>query len=232
MKHWLELEEKFVSFESADRAREWEVTENAGIRNVVEDDVAVLQDTATKDGSLDDPTFVASSDAQFKVGTFEEVRIKLKIPSRNKQGVATNTIVFGVQIQRTGARGGARTRYAGLGVFYDRGKIAARVGGGQDDRYKDGEIHRIQPEREWPSDDWVEIRIVRTDAREGQFEIYVDADPDDDQPGIRVFEEGIVVSSFKGLTRTNAELWIGGFSTQAQEWDVQIKDIRVIRRKQ
>ncbi len=232
VKHWLDLEEKFVSFESATRAREWEVLEKGGVRNVIEDGVATLRDTADKDGTLDDPTFVASSDAQFKVGTFEEVRLKLKIPSRNAQGVATNTIVFGIQVQRTGARGGRRSRYAGLGVFYDRGKIAVRVGGGQDDRFKDGMLHRIQPEKTWPGDGWVEIRIVRNDAREGHFDIWIDPEPDDDQPGIRVFEEGEVVSSFKGHTRTNAELWIGGFSTQAQEWDVQIKDIRVIRRKQ
>jgi len=231
VKHWLSLEEKFVSFESADRAREWQVQENAGVRNVVEDDVASIRNTAEKDGTLDDPTFVASSDALFKVGEFEEVRLKLKIPSRNAQGVATNTIVFGIQVQRTGARGGRRTRYAGLGVFYDRGKVAARVGGGQDERYKDGQIHRIAPEVDWPSDGWVEVRIVRNDAREGHFDIWLDAEPDDDMPGLRVFAEGETVSSFKGMTRTNAQLWIGGFSTQAQEWDVQIKDIRVIRRK-
>ena len=80
------------------------------------------------------------------------------------------------------------------------------------------------------------IRIVRLDAREGHFQIYLDADPNDDSPGIALLQdddgnEYETVSGFKGGTRSNAMLWIGGFSTQAQKWDVEFKNIRVIRSK-
>ena len=95
------------------------------------------------------------------------------------------------------------------------------LGGGRDETFKDGELHRIQPEIDWPTDEWVEVRIVREDAQEGRLVVYLN--------GEKVFSD--VIGAFKGQSRAKAELWIGGYATQAQSFDVQIKSIVVVRRK-
>ncbi len=229
VKHWLNLEEKIVSLDEQNIAQEWVIDESGGVKARIEEGVVRLDDDAGQDGTLDEPTFVMRSGVLFQVGTFEEVRLKLRIPTRDARGDAQNTITFGVQVQRTSRRGGARARYSGLGVFYDRGKVALRFGGGQEEVWKDGMIHRLTPEVEWPTGEWVEIRIVRTDDREGRMQIWLDADPDDGVEGEKIGED--TVSGFKGTTKTPAELWIGGYSPQAQRYFVEIKDIRVVRRK-
>ena len=163
------------------------------------------------------------------VAQFEELRIQLKIPPRDAKGNATNSVTFGVQIQRAGRTSGL-ARQVGLGFFYDRGKLAVRVGGGRDDAFKDGELHRLQPEKDWPSTDWIELRIVRVDGESGKLAIYLDADPDD---GLDPLEPVFVteVGGFKAGTGGKAELWIGGYGTQAQPVQVAVRAIRIVRIK-
>ncbi|MFV1958950.1 MAG: hypothetical protein ACC662_06010, partial [Planctomycetota bacterium] len=191
--------------------------------------VIYVQGIAKSDGSIADPIFKLSNEKLFTVGSFEEVRLMLRIPPRGREGTATNTITFGVQVQRSGSSRGGFAKQAGIGVFYDRGKEAARIGGGREERFKDGMVHRTVPEKPWPSDGWVEVRIVRQDLKTGTLAAYVDKDPADGLDGEKIVED--IIGSYKGKTRAKAQLWIGGWSTEAQEFDVQIKDIRVIRRK-
>ncbi len=126
---------------------------------------------------------------------------------------------------------GSTPRESGTKMVVSADSTFGTIGGGQLERWKEGAIVRLAPEIEWPTDEWVELRIVRTNAREGQFELYLDPHPDDSEPGLRLLKEDEFVSGFKGFTATKADLWLGGFSTQAQQWLVQVKDIVVIRRK-
>lgn len=236
VKHWRSLEEKTVSIEESTLSNEFDIDQSGGVKMLIEKGVIHLDGAVVKDGTLDEPTYMLRSNDLFKVGTFEEVRLLLKIPSRSATGATINPITFGVQVQRASTRSGRRARHSGIGVFYDRGKVALRIGGGQIERWKDGAIHRMVPEMDWPDDGWVEVRIVRTSVKDGRMQIWLDPNPTDGQEGIPLLRdddgnEGEIVSGFKGTARSTAELWIGGFSNQAQEWFVEIKDIRVIRRK-
>src|SRR5205823_905841 len=94
----------------------------------------------------------------------------------------------------------------GLGVFWDKGKIAIRVAGGSDPAYKDGALYR-PGEREWPDDQDVKVEVERTNP-DGTFVVRVG--------GEKVLEDKI--PAFKEA-RGPLELWIGGWSTRAQNWD-------------
>ena len=108
----------------------------------------------------------------------------------------------------------------GIGIFYDKNKLAVRIGGGQDKRYKEGRLLRLDPEQLWPDTEEVDVRIVRTDAEKGTMAVYLN--------GKFVVSDDI--SGFK-LSRGTAALWIGGYSNEAEEFDVFASDIRVVRRK-
>ena len=62
-----------------------------------------------------------------------------------------------------------------------RGRIALRIGGGRKDACKDGEVHRVLGpdgnERMWPAGESVHVRIVRVNADEGTFNIYLNDEP-------------------------------------------------------
>ena len=141
-----------------------------------------------------------------------------------------NLVTFGVEIDRAGG-GGARTGGLppGIGIFYDRGKLAVRIAGGRDDTYKSGEMLRVSPETAWPSDGWVEIRITREDADAGKLAVYLDTNLDDGLEGMKIAEDTIGV--FKGRGRGKARLAILGWSTQAQAFKIEVGEIRIVRRK-
>jgi hypothetical protein len=121
------------------------------------------------------------------------------------------------------ARGLAKSQ--GVAVFYDKGKVAVRVGGGQDPLYKDGEVHRVVKdgkELEWPDDPTglgVLVEIQRVDG-EGTVVLRLGS--------VEVLRDR--VSSFK-RGKGDTELWLGGWSAKAQNWDVRVDKVRVVRRK-
>ena len=229
IKHWRSLEEKTISFDGSALPSDWKVDESFGVRHRIEDGVVVIAGNATQDGTYSEPTFELTSGSLVTVGSFEDVRLLARIPSRTTAGTARNTVTFGLQIQKSGGSRGGIAKQAGIGVFYDRGKVAVRIGGGREDRWKDGLLHRLVPEMDWPDAEWVEFRIVREDEDEGLIAVYLDATPGDGVEGVKIAED--VVGTFKGSSRTKAEIWIGGYSTQAQTWDIEVKDIRIVRRK-
>ncbi len=232
VKHWMNLEEKTVAFEGTDLPPGWETKEDRGVKVRVEQGELMFEGTARQDGSDLDPTVQAWSEDLFKLGTFEEARMLVRIPTRDARGVSKNIVSFGIEVQRQGGRTrGTGGRPVGIGLYYDRGKVAVRIGGGRDETYKTGEPRRLVPETAWPSDQWVEIRIVREDEDEGRIALYLDPKPDDGiAPDSPTVED--IVGSFKGSGRSSARLLLTGWSTQAQDFDVQVKDIRVIRRRQ
>jgi hypothetical protein len=118
------------------------------------------------------------------------------------------------------SRGGGNKKRPGVGVYYDKNKIAVRVQGGQEKKFKEGNIQRLDPEQPWPDGDEVVVRFVREDAQRGTMAIYLNDE--------LVLRDN--VSTFK-LTRGKAALWIGGYSTETEPFDVTVSDIRVVRRK-
>ena len=61
------------------------------------------------------------------------------------------------------------------------------------------------------------------------LQVWLDTDLADGREGQLVVED--VVGAFKGTGRSDAELWLGGFANKTERFQVEIKDIRVIRRK-
>jgi tetratricopeptide (TPR) repeat protein len=229
VKHWRSLEEKTIDF-SGGLVEGWTRDERAGVRMLIEDGALAFRQAATTDGRLDTPTVQLTNEALFDTGRFEEIRFQVRIPRRDARGSAVNNITFGLQVQRSGRRGGL-SRQAGVGVFYDRGKVAVRFGQGREERWKDGELHRLVPEVEWPSDGWMGVRIARLDREKGTVGIFLDPDPTD---GVDPTEPVATdeVSGFKEASGGKSELWIGGYATQAQPFDVAVRDIRIVRIKE
>ncbi len=219
VKHWRSLEEKIVTFKGGRLDQEWDSGQSGGPKILILDGVLTFEGTAAKDGNLAKPIIWAKTAKLFDRGSFEQLTMRIKIP-REKSGQATNNITFGVQIGQDTRSSGARTKRPGIGIFYDRNKIAVRVQGGQIKRYKDGNVTRLDPAQLWPASEEVVLRIVRLDAQKGTVAVYLNDE--------LVLQDD--VSAFK-TSRGKAALWIGGYSTAEQDFDVGVTDIRVVRRK-
>ena len=168
-------------------------------------------------------TVAASTTSLFSKRSFEEVSFKITIPGEIS-GKYQNNNVFGAQLTVASRGGRGRSAAAGIGVFNDRGRVAIRVGGGREEQWRDGEVHRLLDENgkeiAWPSNGPVTIRFVREDHDEGLLVVYLD-------------DERLIEDRIGGLKRAGGDmqLWIGGYSTQAQPYDVTVTDLRVIRQK-
>ncbi|MFM8385444.1 MAG: hypothetical protein ACKOCB_01300 [Planctomycetia bacterium] len=232
VKHWRSLEEKVVSFEGMSQlTKEWVTAERSSVKVSLEPEggLLVFEGKADKDGSMADPTVAAYCQAFFDKSTFEEVRLKLRIPTTQEDGSRANNIFFGVGVQgatsTSGAgAGGIGGRHPGVLLCFEKGLVAARIGTGLSAQWKEGNVARVRDEagneRAWPAGEWVEVRIVREDAREGLMAVYLN---DEQVPVV-----SDKVSGFKGVSG-KAELWLGGWSPSALPYDVKVKDIRVVR---
>lgn len=224
VKRWRSLEEKRVVFEGVSLSKDWEQIEGNDISIKLDEGQLVFKGPkAKKDGRLEDPTVAAATTSLFSKRSFEEVSFKLAIPGE-VGGRFLNNNVFGAQLTVASRGGRGRSAAAGIGVFNDRGRVAIRVGGGRKEEWRDGEIHRLLDEAgkevPWPSNGPVTVRIVREDEDEGEIAIYLD-------------DTRVVSDRIGGLKRAGGDmqLWIGGYSTQAQPYDVTVTELRVIRQK-
>ncbi len=220
VKHWRSLEELLVAFKGTALDREWNADEKHGVRARVDEGTLRFSGDSTHDGRREDATVVVKNGKLFARESFESVTLTLKIP-RSVRGQATNNITFGIEVVADSGRGGkAGAKRPGIAVFYDKAKIAVRVQGGQDKKYKEGNVVRLDPERLWPEGEDVTVRFVREDGQRGTMAVYLN-----DKLIVRDN-----VSTFK-LTRGKAALWIGGYATETEPFDVTVSDIRVVRRK-
>jgi tetratricopeptide (TPR) repeat protein len=217
VKHWLSLEEKQVRFEGLSLGKPWETGQNNGPHLRIEDGKLIIEGRTTRDGRFDDPTVYAWNDTLFRRDTFESLTLRLRIP-REERGKTTNNVTFGVQLVAASGRGSAKR--PGIGVFYDRNKVAVRIHGGQIKRYKTGDVTRLDPSVDWPAGDEVVVRIVREDPERGTVAVYLN--------DTLVVRDN--VSTFRS-SRGKASLWFVGYSTRAQDFKVQIEDVRIVRRK-
>jgi len=221
VKHWRSLEEKLVTFDSPTLARDMEMSEKNGVRVMIDEGRLHFKGQSDNDGSPDDATVAVWTKALFSKKTFESVTMTIRIPRTDSNGRATNNISFGVRVLGKGIRRGQRGGKApGIGVFYDRNKLAVRIGGGQIKRYKDGNLLRVDPERLWPEGEEIVLRIEREDEKSGTIAIYLD-DELIERDQISAFKQG----------RGDATLWIGGHADEAQPFDVWISDSRIVRKK-
>lgn len=219
VKKWRSLEEKLVGFEGVRlNAKIWDSDQSNGPGIYIEDGVLRMQGEANIDGSFIKPIVYAKTPMFFDRGTFEQLTMTLRIP-REKNGRATNNITFGVQVGSDTGRGGNKKR-PGIGIFYDRAKIAVRIQGGQNKKFKEGDLLRLDPPQDWPAGDEVELKIVKLDGQKGTVAVYLNDE--------LVIQDN--VSAFKS-SKGKAMLWIGGYSTETQEFDVAVSDIRIVRRK-
>jgi tetratricopeptide (TPR) repeat protein len=229
VKKWQSLEQLTIEFDDAKLSSDWQTSEGQGVKVVLEQGQLRLRDAggAKGDGAPTEPTVLVKNDKLFDRERFEELDVVLRVPTKDASGNAINNLVFGLLLQSPGSRGVAKG--PGLGVFYDKGKVALRVGGGLDPAYKDGELHRVVrdgKEREFDPDDEtgqgrpVRVTIRRTNDREGGWTVSIG--------DTVVLEEKI--SALK-RARGPLELWIGGWSSKAQFWNVAVESIRVVRRK-
>ena len=223
VKRWRSLEKKTVAFEGVTLPKDWSSTEGNGVRVTLEDGKLHVKGTATKDGSINKPTFDIVTSSLYDKASFEEISITFEVPGE-VNGRFKNNNISGIQVLQVRGGGSGRARKAsGIGVFSDKGRLAFRVGNGKLEKFKDGEVHRLiqgGQEVNWPSNGPVRVRIVREDADTGEMAIYLN--------GKRVF--GDRISGFK-RTRGKLALWIGGYGNQAEPYDIWISDIEVIRRQ-
>ncbi len=231
IKHWRSLEEKVVSFEGLTQlTKDWQsVAKGSGVEVSPENGVLMFRGTATKDGTALEPLMALLNWTFFEKNTFESLSLRIRIPTTDEGGNAINNIVFGVGVQGQtavsgAAPGGLPPRHPGLSIFYDKAKVAGRIGTGLDKAWKEGDVKRVRDEagaeRAWPAADWLEVRFVRKDAKEGRLAVYLG---DDELPVL-----SDTVSGFRGVSG-KAELWIGGWAQQAQRFEVYVKDIRIVR---
>jgi len=227
---WLDLREKVVGFGEAKLSNDWQTNESQGVKVGpfqgwlrFEDGVAA-RPGATADGSEKDPTVWARTKSLFGKDTLESVEAWVKIPKTSRTGDPTNRVVtFGVVIQPSSGTRGSLAKSQGIGVFYDQGTVALRVGGGSDPLYKDGNLTKVQrdgKDMEWPDDPsglgtLVSVERVDDDGtivvRVGTTEVLRDRLP------------------FFKRQKSDLELWLGGWSTTAQRWDIAVDRIRVVR---
>ena len=234
IKQWRSLEEKSVEVTDASLLKEWDPDARSGVRQLLYEDgrgMTVLG-KVEDDGTQENPSWRIKNSVLFDRFSFEEVSMQIRVPA-TKDGRATNSVTFGVQVMS--GRGSARAKMPGVGVFYDKGHLAFRMGGGQKKAFQAGLLRREGDDVEaamWPGGEqgeWVQVRIVRTDPEKGNIEIWMrPLDVPEDQ-ATKVLEDRI--SSFK-RSRGKASLWIGGWGTAAAIFHkVEVRDIRVIRRK-
>jgi tetratricopeptide (TPR) repeat protein len=234
IKRWRSLEEKTVEFTDASMLKEWDPNESGGVKQYIYEDGSGVQirGKAKEDGGQENPTWQMQNTVLFDRYSFEEVSMLIRVPA-TQDGRATNSVTFGVQVMS--GKGSARAKMPGVGVFYDKGHLAFRMGGGQKKDFQAGLIRREGDDvvaSMWPGGEkgeWVQLRIVRTDADNGSIEVWLRAlDVPEDQ-ATKVLDDRI--SSFK-RSRGAASLWIGGWGTEAATFhDIEVKDVRVIRRK-
>ena len=222
VKHWRSLEEKLVKFDSPTLARDMEKDEKHGVKADIVEGSLHFRGEAADDGGPDDPTVAVWTKKLFTKDTFESVQMRISIPRTDRSGRATNNISFGVRVIGKGVRRGHKSggKAPGIGVFYDRNKIAVQIGGGQEKKYKDGSQMRLDPEQLWPEGEDVLLRIEREDDKSGVIAVYLN-------------DELVVkdqISAFK-QGRGDATLWIGGAGDLTQPFDVRISDIRVVRKR-
>ena len=225
VKRWRDLEEKRLVFEGVALNKDWQTDQSDGPRIRLEEGALVFQGKAKKDGRPNAPTVQAYSAELFTKRSFEEISLELTIPGEIN-GDYKNNNVFGVQIGSLPTAGGSgrrSSRSAALGVYNDKGKIAVRVGGGKgvgdNEMFKDGNLKRMPGDPPWPSHGPVRVRIVRITDK-GLVQLYVE-------------DELIIEEQISGLKRSGGKmnLWIGGYSTMTQPFDVRVTNVRIIRRK-
>jgi tetratricopeptide (TPR) repeat protein len=226
IKHWRALEEKVLLFKETKLGTDWEVGERNGIRATPDQGRlrffhASAKEGATKDGSFSDPTTYAVTTKLFDRNSFETISFLLWIPEEVK-GERVNNVTFAVLVGAD-TKGKPSPRTQGIGLAYDNGFISIRVGGSNDNLYKDGDWHRLaKPEMpKWPIEPNgapTRIEIERLD-KDGTMVMRID--------GTEVFHDK--VSGMKQQKGT-AELFLGGWSKTAERWDVSVGNLRVVRR--
>lgn len=223
VKRWDSLEEKSVSFDDTNLSSDWKADNPNKVLVKVVDRMLRFSGESKKDGSFRDPIVQLTNQTLFGRDTLEEVSFEIKCPPK-RAGVTANNVTFGVQLLSGRGKGG---KLPGIGVFYDKGKMSYRVGGGQKEAFQDGLPRRAGDditEREWPTDEWLTVRLVRHDRDKGDIGIYLTGD---DGNEIEVFRD--FVAGFK-RSRGKALLWFGGWSNEAERFDVHVRNIRVVRR--
>jgi tetratricopeptide (TPR) repeat protein len=248
VKRWQALELKSIGFGETRMSAEWELDESKGVRASPDAGRLRFWDSdrakgAFQDGTIDEPTVRARSEKQFDKLAFERLRVKVWIPKTDRTGQTINNVTFGVQVQAP-SRPTGLSKVQGVGVFYDKGKVAVRVGGSADAARRDGLVHRVLKdgkEVDWPQDDpakYVMVEIERVDAKDGWLVVRLYPQGSEDvPPGEKeedhaarheVFREKL--GTFRA-TRGTAEVWFGGYSTKSQNWDVSVDDLHVVRQR-
>ena len=220
VKHWAALEEKSVSFPDTTLPGDWVPDQSKKVTIKVDEGMLRFAGRARGDGSMDDETVSLINQDLFRRESLEEVTFKLRIPPK-RGGSAANNVTFGIQVVSGGKRR-QKSKTPGVGLFYDKGWMAFRAGGGQKKAFQDGAVHREGDDiekRMWPEAEWLDIRIARLDADKGVMAIYVN--------GEEVFKDSI--SGFRS-SRGKAALVLSGWSNDQEDFDVTVKDIRVVRR--
>lgn len=227
---WQALEQKTIEFAETKLATDWEVGQSHGVRVSLDDNYLVFKDIQKESGATDtgtrtDPTAYAKTKKLVGKDTLELIQVWFRLPGKNRAGEEINGITFGFALQPPSQAKGGLTSGQGIGVFYEKNHVAVRITGGNDPAYKDGEIHRVQPKSEdpdWPEDKDGRGVLVEIERRSADGEIV-----------IRVAGKEVVTDRVATFRRAKGELelWVGGWSTKAANWDVGIDKIRVVRRK-
>lgn len=231
VKRWLALEERLLEFGETKLSSEWATIENHGIRTGPDDGWLVFRDVsrgagATDDGSVTDVTVAARARKLFTKRTLEKVQVWVSVPKTDRDGAAANNIVFGVVAQPL-SDGKGLAKNQGFGLFYDKGKVAVRIGGGTDPAFKDGEMHRVT--RDGAEVDWPDPT-----AEGGGVMVEIERTGDDGtEIVLRLGNQQVLKDRVPAFKRTagDFELWLGGWSNKASNWDVRVDNVRVVRSK-
>lgn len=230
VKRWQALEEKTLDFTETKLSSDWDAGQSHGIRVNPDDGSLVFKDLtrsagATDDGNDTDPTAFARNRKLVSKDTLELVQVWLHVPTKNAAGDALNNVVAGLVLQPPSQPKGGLVKGQGIGIFYDKGKVAARITGGNDAYFKDGTIKRVLKngaEMEWPEDKDGQGVLVEIERKNVNGEITV-----------RVGGQEIVtdvVATFR-RAKGDLELWLGGWSTKSMLWDLGVNKLRIVRRR-
>ncbi len=227
VKRWQALEEKAIEFSDMKLSTEWETGQSHGIRVNPDDGWLVFKDLtrgagAADDGSATEPSAFARTKKLVGKDSLEIVQAVVRV--KTAEGLGNQ--VFGLVLQPSSQGKGGLAKGQGIGVFYNKGKIAVRLAGGNVEPYKDGELHNVTKdgaELLWPEDKdgrGVLVEITRKNPADGEI-------------SIRVGDQEILTDRFSTFRRAKGELelWLGGWSTRAEKWDVGVDRVRVVRRK-
>lgn len=236
IKKWRSLEEKTITFSDTQLPRDWKPNQARGVSVEVDTNSGGLRFITKRasgitgqDGTQFEPSVSLVNSTLLTRASIEEVSMQIRVP-KEKGGRSVNNVTFGVQLY-VGRGDAVRARTQGIGIFYDKGHLAFRSQGGDKEAFEDGLMHREGDDvvaREWPSSDWLDLRIVRTDAERGGVKIYLApaGTPEDDLEAFLVFQDEN--NGFKA-SRSPLNLWLGGWGNQAQSMTVDVRDIRVVR---